>query len=260
MILHRDDDWVWLTEIPDENSIRYWALLVPTTRSVRRNIDSLTSSSRPCWYWPTASAASTSTRNSVAFGDSLAGYAAAFRAVAGEAQRCAEDWRNALKNREPVEDERHLLVLIDQCQKVIDKAHRAAMVKGTSLSLTFMLRRTEQSLRRLELMPRCLAPLLAQDDRSTAIEYWRKLLRHAIRWNRRNSITQHVSRGMSLLALRVTDNAAKSGDTTSRRRAAPISACGARPWGQGDHRRPSAAQDIRLQARPGAGRLRLFTA
>ena len=104
-------------------------------------------------------------------------------------------------------------MLIDQCQKVIDKAHRAAMQKGTSLSLTFMLRRTEQSLRRLELMAALFGAFWRGDDRSTAIEYWRKLLRHAIRSeNRRNSITQHVSRGMSLLALRVTDNAAKSGE------------------------------------------------
>ena len=29
MVLHRDDDWVWLAEIPDENSRRYWALLAP---------------------------------------------------------------------------------------------------------------------------------------------------------------------------------------------------------------------------------------
>ena len=215
MILHRDDDWVWLAEIPDENSARYWALLVPDDEIGRaqkhRLLDQFIEALLVLAYRISGVDLDQEFRR---LGDSLAGYAAAFRAVAGEAQRCAEDWRSALtENRKPVEDERHLLVLIDQCQKVIDKAHRAAMQKGTSLSLTFMLRRTEQSLRRLELMAALLGAFWRGDDRSTAIEYWRKLLRHAIRSeNRRNSVTQHVSRGMSLLALRVTDNAAKSGE------------------------------------------------
>ncbi|HNN45610.1 MAG TPA: hypothetical protein PKN34_06115, partial [Azospira sp.] len=215
MILHRDDDWVWLTEIPDENSIRYWALLAPDDEIGRTQkhqlLEQFIEALLVLAYRISGVDLDQEFRR---LGDSLAGYAAAFRAVAGEAQRCAEDWRSALtENRKPVEDERHLLVLIDQCQKVIDKAHRAAMQKGTSLSLTFMLRRTEQSLRRLELMAALLGAFWRGDDRSTAIEYWRKLLRHAIRSeNRRNSVTQHVSRGMSLLALRVTDNAAKSGE------------------------------------------------
>ncbi len=215
MILHRGDDWVWLAGIPDGNSLRYWALLTPDDEIGRvqkhQLFDQFIEAMLVLAYRISGVDLDQEFRR---LGDSLSGYAAAFRAVAGEAQRCAEDWRAALADeRRPAEDERHLLVLIDQCQTVIDKAHRAAMQKGTSLALTFKLRRTEQSLRRLELMASLLGACWQDDGRDAAIGHWRELLRHAVRAeNRRNSIGQHLSRGMSLLALRVTDNAAKSGE------------------------------------------------
>ena len=215
MILHHDDDWVWMAEIPDENSARYWSLLIPDDEigrvQKRQLLDQFIEAMLILAYRISGVDLDQEFRR---LGESLLGYAAAFRAVAGEAQRFAEDWRGALADdRVPNEDEKHLLVLIDQCQKVIGKAHRAALQRGTSLSLTFKLRRTEQCLCRLELMAALLGAFWREGGRNEAIEHWRKLLRHAVRSeNRRNSIAQHVSRGMSLLALRVTDNAAKSGE------------------------------------------------
>jgi site-specific recombinase len=215
MILHDADDWIWLAEIPDENSLRYWNLLVPDDElgrlQKRQLLEQFIEAMLVLAYRISGVDLDQEFRR---LGDALTGYAAAFRAVAGEVQRFAEDWRTALAEyRAPAEDERHLLVLIDQCQAVIGKAHRAAMQRGTSLSLTFKLRRTEQSLQRLEMMASLLGAYWHEDSRAEAVARWRELIRHAVRSeNRRNSIRQHVSRGVSLLALRVTDNAAKSGE------------------------------------------------
>lgn len=215
LILHEADDWVWLAAIPDENALRYWRLLMPDDElgrtQLRQLLEQFIEAMLVLAYRISGVDLDQEFRR---LGESLDGYAAAFRAVAGEAQRFADEWRKALDEaRPPAEDERHLLVLVDQCQTVIGKAHRAAMQKGTSLSLTFKLRRAEQSLQRLEMMARLLGAYWQEDGRAEAVVRWRELIRRAVRSeNRRNSIRQHVSRGVSLLALRVTDNAAKSGE------------------------------------------------
>jgi site-specific recombinase len=215
IILHQQDDWIWMSAIPIENSLRFWHLLAPHNEleehELQKVFDQFLEAMLVLAYRISGLDMDQEFRR---LGDSLSGYSAAFRAVAGEAQRFADAWRAATEKGEtPSEDERHLLVLIDQCQTVIDKAHRAATRVGTSLSLTFSLRRASQSLQRLEVLTSLLGAHLRQDESRNTTAHWAKLMRQSIRAeNQRNSISKHVSRGMSLLALRVTDNAAKSGE------------------------------------------------
>jgi site-specific recombinase len=251
IILNRQDDWFWLGHIPVENSLRFWRLLTPDDELGRENqlkvFDQILEAMLVLAYRISGLDLDQELRR---LGDSLSGYSAAFRAVAGEAQRFADAWRSAAENgKVPDEDERHLLVLIDQCQKVIDKAHRMAMRVGTSLSLTFSLRRATQSLRRLEMLTTLLGSHWRESTRDEAITGWATLVRRAVRAeNQRNSLSQHVSRGMSLLALRVTDNAAKSGEHyVTETRSAYFSM-----W-----RHPGAIENIHLETRSGTDRLRL---
>jgi site-specific recombinase len=215
IVLHRQDDWFWMGAIPIENSLRFWHLLTPDDELGRQDqlriFDQILESMLVLAYRISGLDMDQEFRR---LGDSMSGYSAAFRAVAGEAQRFADVWRTAAENGEtPAEDERHLLVLIDQCQSVIDKAHRAATRVGTSLSLSFSLRRATQSLKRLEMLTNLLGSHWRESTRDEAVTRWASLVRQAVRAeNQRNSLSQHISRGMSLLALRVTDNAAKSGE------------------------------------------------
>jgi site-specific recombinase len=215
IMLHRKDDWVWLSTIPAENSLRFWTLVTPDDElgpaEKLKVFDQFIEAMLVLAYRISGLDLDQDFRR---LGDSFSGYSAAFRAVAGEAQRYADAWRRAEEAGEtPHEDERHLLVLIDQCQKVVDKAHRAAMRVGTSLSLTFALRRATQSLQRLERIVTLLGAYWREDARSDAVSHWTALVREtAYAENQRNSLRRHVARGMSLLALRVTDNAAKSGE------------------------------------------------
>jgi site-specific recombinase len=215
IVLHRQDDWFWMGAIPIENSLRFWHLLTPDDELGRQDqlqiFDQILESMLVLAYRISGLDMDQEFRR---LGDSMTGYSAAFRAVAGEAQRFADVWRTAAEKGEtPAEDERHLLVLIDQCQTVIDKAHRAAMRVGTSLSLSFSLRRATQSLKRLEMLTNLLGSHWRESTRDEAVTRWASLVRQAVRAeNQRNSLSQHISRGMSLLALRVTDNAAKSGE------------------------------------------------
>ena len=214
-ILHKPSDWVWLNQIPMENSVRFWKTLAPDSElephQKQQLFDQFIEAMLVLAYRISGLDLDQEFRR---LGDSLTGYSAAFRAVAGEAQRIADAWRAAVAAGEaPEMDERHLLVLIDQCSTVIDKAHRASMRVGTSLSLSFALRRAKQSVRRLEMLAALLGARGRDNAREEAIRNWAAIVRRAVySENQRNSLSQHVSRGVSLLALRVTDNAAKSGE------------------------------------------------
>ncbi len=215
IVLNHKDDWVWLGEIPIENSIRFWHQLIPAgelgEHERRRLVDQFIEAMLVLAYRISGLDVQ---QDLLRLGGTLADQAPAFRAVAGEAQRYANALHAAHDNGErPQDDEKHLLVLIDQCQDLINRAHRAAQRVGTSLSLSFTLRRAYQCLSRLEVLATLLGSHWRDGGETIAIEQWSNLVRQTVRAeNQRNSIRQHVSRGIGLLALRVTDNAAKSGE------------------------------------------------
>jgi site-specific recombinase len=151
-------------------------------------------------------------------GEEFAGYAPRFRGLASVAQRFVDAFRARLQDPAvDFEDEDELLVMVDQCEDALERARRASMRLGTSLHLTFLMRRTAQSLQRVATLSRLLGSRFRHENdasgREAALLGWTALVRNSLRAeNRRNSIREHLSKGMALLALRVTDNAAKTGE------------------------------------------------
>ncbi len=145
-------------------------------------------------------------------------YAPRFRGLASAAQRFVDAFRARLQDPAvDFEDEDELLVMVDQCEDALERARRASMRLGTSLHLTFLMRRTAQSLQRVATLSRLLGSRFRHENdasgREAALLGWTALVRNSLRAeNRRNSIREHLSKGMALLALRVTDNAAKTGE------------------------------------------------
>ena len=141
-----------------------------------------------------------------------------FLALAAEAQQLSAAYRKYLAGGDvPADDERQLHVLIDQCRDVIVRIRSRAASVGTSLALTFLLRRLEQSLRRLELLVGILgarhdsAQSPRDDQALTAL--WVEFISHAAHGEGlRRGIRGHVSRTIGMLALRVTDNASRAGE------------------------------------------------
>lgn len=120
----------------------------------------------------------------------------------------------------PAEDEKQALVLIDQCREVVDRARRASSRMGTSLDLTYLLLRLEQSLERLEALTTLLASRYHPDGAKAALPRWLEFLRSAItEENRRDSVGRYFGSLTRILALRVTENAGRIGEhyvTTDR--------------------------------------------
>lgn len=127
-------------------------------------------------------------------------------AFAGRAEQA--DLENAI----PAEDDRHYLVLLEQCRETIERVRRRAQQQGASFHLTFRLRRLRQHLDRAQALIALVAALGAGEDALTverSAELWQKL---AIAECRRNDLRRFWRQNLELVALRVTENAGHTGE------------------------------------------------
>ncbi len=218
-VFHDRNDWVWLQATPSELAQRFWrivggdsAALAPLLGPV---IDQMLEALLVVSYRVGGIGVEEEFGR---LGGEFAGYAPRFRGLTGAAQHFVDAFRARLQDPSlPFEDEAELLVMVDQCQEAVERARSASMRLGTSLHLTYLIRRTKQSLRRVVMLAGMLASRHRHEDtadgREAALAAWTELVREAQRAEiQRNSIRGHLSKGIALLALRVTDNAARTGE------------------------------------------------
>ncbi len=111
------------------------------------------------------------------------------------------------------QDERHILVLLDQCAQIIQKIRRTASRSGTSISLTFLLQRLTQQLERMECLLAILAALREEKSGERALPLLVGLFKTLVSGEcHKNDVRQHWRESLELLALRVTENASRTGE------------------------------------------------
>ncbi|MFT4047659.1 MAG: site-specific recombinase, partial [Solimonas sp.] len=123
----------------------------------------------------------------------------------------------AVEQRAPTIDDRHLLVLLEQCGEIVGKVRRQAAQTGASISLTVLLVRLSQNLERLRLLLRLLETRPAHELNGLRVGFFKALVRAE---NQRNSVRQMWREISELLAARITENASKTGEhyvTATRR-------------------------------------------
>lgn len=108
------------------------------------------------------------------------------------------------------DDTKHLLVMLDQCREVIAKIRRNSSQTGTSIRLTFLLQRMTQQILRLESLLSLIVSLRAGENTDMAFIQMLKTLVSAE--CHKNDMRQHWQDNMALLALRVTENASRTGE------------------------------------------------
>lgn len=107
-------------------------------------------------------------------------------------------------------DIKHLLVMLDQCREVIAKIRRNSSQTGTSIHLTFLLQRMTQQILRLESLLGLIVSLHAGENMDMA--YIRMFKTVVYAECHKNDVRQYWQDNMALLALRVTENASRSGE------------------------------------------------
>lgn len=134
--------------------------------------------------------------------------------LGAEVLHFTEAWR--VRRADPTaeyKDELHMMVLFDQCNEVMVRARRTAASEGTSLSLTFLLVRMEQSLKRLMQITGVLCARFQPDARIAEVDRWMRLTHDLVLGeNRRNSLREPFDRLTGVLALRVTEHAKATGE------------------------------------------------
>ena len=213
VIYDRSDDWRWLEQQPAESSQQLWALLAPNEEL--RSIDWLSIQDQIL-----DSVLLIAHRVSGLGVDSELMRAAPdfdensprFIALSAEALDFVNAFRQHINTEKPsVDDGSQLLVMADQCQETLERIRKRALTVGTSLHLSYILSRSEQSLERLREL---VAILIAADrNQDEAINAWSSFAREAfLAENRRNSMRYYMSQLSQLMAVRVTENAARSGE------------------------------------------------
>lgn len=125
-------------------------------------------------------------------------------------EQFSQAWADALLE---FQDERHILVLLDQCAQIIQKIRRTASRSGTSISLTFLLQRLTQQLERMEHLLAILAALREEKSGERALPLFVGLFKTLVSGEcHKNDVRQHWRESLELLALRVTENASRTGE------------------------------------------------
>ena len=113
-------------------------------------------------------------------------------------------------------DDRQITVLLDQCAAIVGKIRKQAAKTGASISLTYHLERVTGMMQRMH----TLLAIIADDDAVAQRDAWLAMFRELVREeNQKHSVHALTRRVTDLIALRVTDNASRTGEhyvTTSR--------------------------------------------
>ena len=119
---------------------------------------------------------------------------------------------NALINANTlsINDAKHVIVIFDQSRVVIKKVRKNSAQSGTSIDLTFLMQRMTQQLDRLEQLLNILVGIKNEIEVKTyALNLFKALVQGEAN---KNNITRHFSSNVELLALRVTENASRTGE------------------------------------------------
>jgi site-specific recombinase len=112
-----------------------------------------------------------------------------------------------------VHDDGQVLVMLDQCLKVIARVKRQTVQRGTSISLTFLLQRLQQQITRQELLLELLAAVREGSSSRELHPVLLRLLRTLVTAEAcKHDVRQYWRENMELVALRVTENASRTGE------------------------------------------------
>ena len=215
VIYDHTDDWRWLEQIPPEDSQRFWALMAPAKelrdidwRSIQEQM--LDSVLLLAHRVSGLGIESELMRASPDFEDNTP----RFIALSAEALDFVNALRTALNDpAQSADDGSQLQVIADQCLDTLSRIRKRALVVGTSLHLSYVLTRSEQSLARLRELVAILTTGNQPTTQHEALNAWAEFASAAfVAENRRNSLRFYMAQLSSLMAVRVTENAARSGE------------------------------------------------
>ncbi|MEO7343260.1 MAG: preprotein translocase subunit TatB, partial [Methylotenera sp.] len=107
-------------------------------------------------------------------------------------------------------DIKHILVMLDQCRAIVAKIHRNSAQTGTSIHLTQLLQQMLKQISRLETLLNILDQLQHGESANNEIVRLFKALVYSE--CHKNDLHEHWQENMEVMAVRVTENASRTGE------------------------------------------------
>lgn len=215
LIFSNRNDWRWLEAVPADLSHRFWEILAPPEqfremdrRGVQEQmLDAILLLAHRVSGLGLEGELMRASPN-------LDDDSPRFVALSAEALEFVRSFRAGLDGDESRFDSgNQLLVIVDQCQDTLNRIRKRALTIGTSLHLSYILTRSEQSLQRIVELTRILTAGLRNTPHDVAIRDWAVFAREVfLAENRRHSLRHYMQQLSGVLAVRVTENAARSGE------------------------------------------------
>lgn len=227
ILFHRKTDEIWVTNVPDED----WAALIDILFD--RNEAELDQYQRDQVPIPLSELIEALRMLSyhvssigldpemVRIDPTLEEHESPFLAQNAELVNYLANYRNWWHNGNAlVEDEKHLGVMLQQCEEVVARTRRKAAKLGTSLSLTLKLERLDQHLDRIAALIEVLTQLRIKRNINSIAPQITHLFKHFVRAEcRKDRLSDYWVTNLDLLSRRMTESARRTGEryiTTTR--------------------------------------------
>jgi len=113
-------------------------------------------------------------------------------------------------------DIRHIFVMLDQCKTIMSQVRRNTSQTGTSIQLTFLLQQLSQQIARLESLLKIVLPIAQSFNQQylhTANMEMVRLFKGLVYSEcHKNDLSTHWQENVEVMALRVTENASRTGE------------------------------------------------
>ena len=207
LVFHQPTDYLWVERIPDEVWFDFLAVLDfdadPSHPGLVKMQSEMLDAARVLSY---RIAATGLEHELVRNYPDIEKFESPFLAQNAEIRDYYQGYQAHLAGDEAPPDDKHILVLLGQCEEVLTKVRKQALKSGASVSLTYHLQRVDQMMRRLHTLLVLLDP---HETTARGVALLRELVRKE---NRKYSVRDVVTHVTDLVALQVTENASKTGE------------------------------------------------
>lgn len=211
IVFHRLDDPEWVTAVPDDAWLHLFDLLIGVSegreKALRRAREEALYALETLSTWI---AAEELEPELLRLDPRICERNSAFVAQQRELAVYVREYLEWTQDGErPFHDDEHARVLLEQVAEQIGLFRKRAVKRGTSIGLTYLLERLDQTLERIESLLDLLDPDDAEKRRNTAVRLFKQMV---VNNARRHSLRALWQENVKLLARSVTENASHTGE------------------------------------------------
>lgn len=212
VVFHRKDDAEWIHQVPDEALIRLlttlWHFSPSALERTRNRIYSqMLNALEMLSIWV---AAEELEPNILRLNPKIVDRESAFVALQREIAALVKSWCHALQENENARlDDAHAQVLIEQCREEIDRLQRKSVAAGSSMALTHLLERLQQTLDRIEHLLDIMNPEDPARSLRRSVELFKTLVQASAE---RHGIRSLWRANLRLMSRSITENASGHGE------------------------------------------------